>query len=247
MSEHDSARPLLEDASLDRELRGALEAAREHDPSRAELDGLAARLAAALPPGTLPPTPAPPPPTPVGAAGMSVAAKTLAGLAIVSAVGASIWVAHPAAAPAPAPTVSVAPPPSASPTASTPPLAASVAPPPSASASSSAPASAPVALRAATPQSATASSVAAPSEAALLTEAHEALLHGSAARALALASEHRRAYPSGALAQEREVIAVEALVRLGRRDEARRRAEAFHASYPGSPHGDRVDRLVEGP
>jgi hypothetical protein len=60
-----------------------------------------------------------------------------------------------------------------------------------------------------------------------------------------MTNEHAKAYPNGALAQEREVIAIEALVKLGRRDEAAKRATGFHKSFPQSSHGERVDRLIK--
>jgi hypothetical protein len=56
------------------------------------------------------------------------------------------------------------------------------------------------------------------------------------ARALALTEEHRRRFPRGALAQEREVIAIDALGRLGRGGEADRRSKAFGAQNPGTIH-----------
>jgi hypothetical protein len=47
------------------------------------------------------------------------------------------------------------------------------------------------------------------------------------------------------MAQEREVIAIDALMRLGRADGAKARAGRFHAAWPDSAHGRRVDALVE--
>jgi hypothetical protein len=55
-------------------------------------------------------------------------------------------------------------------------------------------------------------------------------------RALSLTREHARSYPSGVLAQEREVIAIEALRRLGRGDEADARRGTFEQRYPQSAH-----------
>lgn len=78
------------------------------------------------------------------------------------------------------------------------------------------------------------------SEDALLHRAHAASL-SDPRKALALTAEHVRRFPNGMLAQEREVLAIEALARLGRRDDARARATAFSASYPGSPYQSRVD------
>jgi hypothetical protein len=64
-------------------------------------------------------------------------------------------------------------------------------------------------------------------------------------RALSLAQEHQRRFPSGALALEREVIVVEALARSGQNAEARRRALAFEAKYPKSIHSPRIRALRE--
>ena len=47
------------------------------------------------------------------------------------------------------------------------------------------------------------------------------------------------------LAQERAVIAVEALVKTGRTAEAKMRAEKFKARFPGSSHARRIDALLE--
>jgi hypothetical protein len=55
-------------------------------------------------------------------------------------------------------------------------------------------------------------------------------------RALALTREHARTYPNGVLAQEREVIAIEALKRLGRSSEADSRRGTFEERYPQSAH-----------
>lgn len=63
-------------------------------------------------------------------------------------------------------------------------------------------------------------------------------------RALALAQEHQRRFPAGALAVERDVIALEALARSGQTAEATRRARAFEAKYPKSIHLPRVRALL---
>lgn len=62
-------------------------------------------------------------------------------------------------------------------------------------------------------------------------------------RALALTREHQRRFPTGALALEREVIALQALARTGQTAEARRRALAFEAHYPKSIHLPQVRAL----
>ncbi len=85
----------------------------------------------------------------------------------------------------------------------------------------------------------------APSEASLLQAAQSAL-KTDPHRALALVDEHRRLYPNGALAQEREVIAIEALSRLGRTEQAREKAKDFKQRYPDSAHESKVGATVEG-
>lgn len=80
-------------------------------------------------------------------------------------------------------------------------------------------------------------------EVRLLERAQDAL-KTRPAEALALCDEHARAHPSGMLAQEREVIAIEALVKTGRMAEARARAAKFRARWPGSSHTRRIETLV---
>lgn len=81
------------------------------------------------------------------------------------------------------------------------------------------------------------------SEIALLDAAQDALPSDPAA-ALVLADSHAARFPHGALAQEREVIAIEALSRLGRIDEAKHRARRFARDFPGSAHGPRIESLL---
>lgn len=72
-----------------------------------------------------------------------------------------------------------------------------------------------------------------PSELALVREAR-AVLSRSPGEALDITERAARRYPTGALTPEREVIAIDALSRLGRNAEARRRASAFRTRHPGS-------------
>ena len=51
--------------------------------------------------------------------------------------------------------------------------------------------------------------------------------------------------PAPETEQEREVIAIEALMKLGRSDEARLRADRFSRTFPGSAHTPRVMQLVD--
>jgi len=72
-----------------------------------------------------------------------------------------------------------------------------------------------------------------------------AKMTSSPAEALALAAEHARQFPSGVLVQERELIAIESLERLGRTAEAKARAQRFATRFPGSAHLARLKRLLE--
>lgn len=101
-----------------------------------------------------------------------------------------------------------------------------------------APEAAPVVAPESTPDAAV------PSEVSLLADARAALA-ASPARALRLLEEHRRAYPSGALAQERDVMAIEAFAALGRSDVVVKRAERFLAAHEGSAHTARLRILLE--
>jgi len=83
----------------------------------------------------------------------------------------------------------------------------------------------------------------APVEAQLLTEAHAALT-GDAAQALRLADQHRARFPRGALAAERELLAVRALEQLDRQAEARTRiARAIRELPRSAPLQRAADRL----
>jgi hypothetical protein len=83
------------------------------------------------------------------------------------------------------------------------------------------------------------------SEADLLGQA-QAVLASDPGRALALAEQHSRRFPHGVLTQEREVIAVEALARLGRRAEAAARAERFLQAFPTSAHRSKIESIIGG-
>lgn len=85
-----------------------------------------------------------------------------------------------------------------------------------------------------------------PSDVELLQQAR-ALLGTSPSEALALAREHGARFPSSAFAQEREMIAITALVRLGRHQEAQARAEHFRRTYPTSAHLRQLEKLAPAP
>jgi hypothetical protein len=77
----------------------------------------------------------------------------------------------------------------------------------------------------------------------LLERAHHALA-SNPGLALALADEHAQGFSTSTLEQERELIAVSALVELGRAAEARRRARQFVHDHPTSAYAGRIERMV---
>lgn len=83
-------------------------------------------------------------------------------------------------------------------------------------------------------------------ETALLEKARAAL-QSRPGEALELTRRHRARFPKGLLAQEREVIAIEALERLGRKDAADARAAEFERRYRGSVHRPRLRRGTDTP
>jgi len=62
-----------------------------------------------------------------------------------------------------------------------------------------------------------------------------------------LTVEHRTLYPQGVFTQERDALAVEALVRAGDLELARELAEAFVKRYPSSPHAHRFRESMKLP
>lgn len=73
----------------------------------------------------------------------------------------------------------------------------------------------------------------------------QAALDGDPSAALDLAEQHARDYPRGLFAQEREVLAIEALLKLRRKPAAVDRAAHFVQRFPDSPHARRVRALLE--
>ena len=65
--------------------------------------------------------------------------------------------------------------------------------------------------------------------------------------ALAITERHRTAFPRGALVQEREILAITALVKLGRPDAAQKRAEQFRSAYPKSAYLIQLERILPKP
>jgi hypothetical protein len=83
-------------------------------------------------------------------------------------------------------------------------------------------------------------------EARLLRQARAVLAENPAA-ALEITRRHAERFRQGSLAHEREVLAIQALIGLGRRDDARRRLDAFRRAFPKSPQGDRFEKMLLAP
>jgi outer membrane protein assembly factor BamD (BamD/ComL family) len=81
-------------------------------------------------------------------------------------------------------------------------------------------------------------------ERALLDPARVALASGDAARALQQTKRHAQEFPKGLLSEEREAIAINALVILGNYAKARQRTEAFRANYPQSLQMHSIDAVM---
>lgn len=79
----------------------------------------------------------------------------------------------------------------------------------------------------------------------LVREAQRAL-KGDPAASLAACETHVARFPEGSMAQEREVLAIQALVALGRTEEARSRGDAFAVRWPGSAHLRRIAVVLGG-
>lgn len=226
-------------------LRELFDAAAHEQPTAAELARLEAKLAPLL-------GDAPAPVQLTSTSRLSPALKFGLGMLALGGVGVLVALAgrdaaEEAAAPATFPSASVAPPApgASSPTADSAPSAApSFAPPaanpavvpPSASESASPPVPA---AGAGTQPRPTAPASGLPED--QLLEKARAALRGDPALALRLAREHQQRFSGGILTQEREVIAIDALRRLGRSAEADRRAERFEQRYPGSAHQRKLD------
>ena len=78
----------------------------------------------------------------------------------------------------------------------------------------------------------------------VLRPAQRAVARGEFASALAAVAEHRRRFPSGRLAEEREALRVKALLGLGRSVEAEQAGAAFHKRFPRSALDGRIDEML---
>jgi len=82
-------------------------------------------------------------------------------------------------------------------------------------------------------------------EASLLSKVRSQLHGGDPHGALATLNQLQTAFPNGQLTQEREVLAVEVLAANGNLAAAKRKANAFIAAHPSSPHSAKLERFVE--
>jgi hypothetical protein len=81
-------------------------------------------------------------------------------------------------------------------------------------------------------------------EGRLLGVARSKLASGDARGALAEVAHLDALFPSGALVQEREIVAIDALGALGDTEGARARADAFLRSFPASPYAAHLRQTV---
>jgi hypothetical protein len=80
----------------------------------------------------------------------------------------------------------------------------------------------------------------------LLDVARAALARGRPADAIAAAEEHAQKWPRGYLAEEREVVLIQALVSAGRGRAAESKAALFRKSFPRSMLMPAVDVALDG-
>jgi hypothetical protein len=78
----------------------------------------------------------------------------------------------------------------------------------------------------------------------LIDDARSRLVSGDPQAALARLQEHARRFPRGRLAEDREALAVQALVQSGQYDAARRRARELRSRWPESVYLPAVDTTL---
>lgn len=82
------------------------------------------------------------------------------------------------------------------------------------------------------------------SEIELLRDARLAL-QSSPALALGLTEQHSASFPHGTMVQERELIAISALARLGRHTAVLSRAQRFEHDFPSSPYRKQIAQMAQ--
>jgi hypothetical protein len=81
----------------------------------------------------------------------------------------------------------------------------------------------------------------------LLDLARANAARGEPALALTQTEQHRQQFPHGRLTEEREALAIRALLSLGRTADAQARAQAFRATYPNSFLTPVIDSALSAP
>ncbi len=187
------------------------------------------------------------PTTAAAGAGSSIAVKATLGTLAALVVAAGVYTATRSAPPAPPPQAATTVP-AAAPAAVEPKAASTKAPAPVVSIDDLPKLAEPP--KAATPGGATTAPSAEPVKKRTTADAMADLrraqdaLGSNPARALQLIAEHRRDYPRSAFSQERDVLEIDALLRLGRRSEAVAKGDQFAKYYPKSGHRRRIDALL---
>jgi hypothetical protein len=77
-----------------------------------------------------------------------------------------------------------------------------------------------------------------------LLERAQALLAGDPAACLEVLDAHAKSFPHGRLAQEREMLRLRALKRIGRNEEVRQRAKVMLEQSPKGVFSDRLEDLA---
>ena len=166
--------------------------------------------------------------------------KAVIALAVAGVVGASaVWVHVRAASPKPPSVVQVA--------ASLPAAAPALAPAPPEPAAASADPTPSTTDTAAKPSAEQRRRDQLSAESALLTQARAELRKGDVRGAQQRLNRLQVQFPKGVLGQEREVLAIEVLAARGNAAAAKRRAQAFIAAYPESPHSAQLSRFADAP
>jgi RNA polymerase sigma-70 factor (ECF subfamily) len=83
-------------------------------------------------------------------------------------------------------------------------------------------------------------------ESAILDVARSGIARGEPEPALEAVGRHQRRFPHGLLTEEREALAIRALLLAARDDEAHARASRFRAAYPGSMFWPSLEAKLDG-
>jgi hypothetical protein len=243
----DPPRLMSTSAGSPRRLRAALASAREDRPRPGQLDRVAARLSATLA------VPIPAPTVPTSSSWWTSGGFKIGTVLFVVGASGGGWVYSasehdaPPTAPAGRSAVGME---SPSPVQAVPDAVAVIPPEPAppgssrddAMAAPRPPAAAALPLFAVSPPAA-APPATTDSEIDLLDRAH-GVLEDDPATALGWVAKHAHDFPSGELVEEREVIAIQALVSLGRRADAESRIAGFRAVFPRSAFLPRLELLL---